>query len=106
MCIRDSFIPYAGPWIAAAFPVLTSLATSDSWSQPLLVMGMIVLFELITNLVLEPWIYGTGTGISPLALLVSTLFWTWLWGPVGLVLSTPFTAVSYTHLTLPTSDLV
>ena len=85
------FIPYAGPWIAAAFPVLTSLAISDSWSQPLLVMGMIVLFELVTNLVLEPWIYGTGTGISPLALLVSTLFWTWLWGPVGLVLSTPFT---------------
>ena len=85
------FIPYAGPWIAAAFPVLTSLATSESWSQPALVLGMIVVFELVTNLVLEPWIYGAGTGISPLALLVSTLFWTWLWGPVGLVLSTPFT---------------
>jgi predicted PurR-regulated permease PerM len=85
------FIPYIGPWIAAAFPVLASLATSPGWSQPMLTIAMFALLELISNNLLEPWIYGAGTGISPLAILVSTLFWTWLWGPVGLVLSTPLT---------------
>jgi predicted PurR-regulated permease PerM len=85
------FIPYLGPWIAAAFPILTVFATSEGWQDPLLVGGMIAVLELITNLVLEPWFYGNGTGISALALLLSTLFWTWLWGPVGLALSTPFT---------------
>ena len=85
------FIPYLGPWIAAAFPILTVFAMSEGWREPLLVGGMIAVLELVTNLVLEPWFYGNGTGISALALLVSTLFWTWLWGPVGLALSTPFT---------------
>jgi predicted PurR-regulated permease PerM len=85
------FIPYIGPWIAAAFPVLSALAASPGWSQPLLTVGLFVLLELISNNALEPWIYGTGTGISPLAILASGLFWTWLWGPVGLVLSTPLT---------------
>jgi predicted PurR-regulated permease PerM len=85
------FIPYIGPWIAAAFPVIASLAASPGWSEPLLVIAMFALLELISNNLLEPWIYGHGTGISPLAILVSTLFWTWLWGPVGLVLSTPLT---------------
>jgi predicted PurR-regulated permease PerM len=85
------FIPYVGPWIAATFPVLTSLAVSTGWSQPLLTVGLFALLELISNNVLEPWIYGSGTGISPLAILVSALFWTWLWGPIGLVLSTPLT---------------
>ncbi|TAJ23420.1 MAG: AI-2E family transporter, partial [Planctomycetota bacterium] len=81
------FIPYLGPWVAAAFPVLTSLAVSAGWSQPLITIGMFVFLELLSNNVLEPWIHGKGTGISPLALLGSTLFWTWLWGPVGLVLA-------------------
>ncbi len=85
------FIPYVGPWIAAAFPVLASLAASPGWSQPMLTIAMFATLELISNNLLEPWIYGAGTGISPLAILVSTLFWTWLWGPVGLVLSTPLT---------------
>lgn len=85
------FIPYVGPWIAATFPVLTALAVFPGWSQPLLTIGLFVTLELISNNLLEPWIYGTGTGISPLAILVSALFWTWLWGPVGLVLSTPLT---------------
>lgn len=85
------FIPYVGPWIAASLPILTSLATSEGWSQPLLTIGLFAALELVSNNLLEPWIYGSGTGISPLAILVSTLFWTWLWGPVGLVLSTPLT---------------
>lgn len=85
------FIPYVGPWIAATCPVLISLAVSPGWTQPLLTVGLFAVLELISNNLLEPWIYGKGTGISPLAILVSALFWTWIWGPVGLVLSTPLT---------------
>jgi predicted PurR-regulated permease PerM len=85
------FIPYAGPWIAAAFPILTSLAVFEGWTQPLLVMGLFALLELVSNNVVEPWIYGKGTGVTPLAVLISTMFWTWIWGPVGLVLATPLT---------------
>ena len=85
------FIPYIGPWVAASFPVLTALAVFPGWPQPLLTLGLFVTLELISNNLLEPWIYGKGTGISPLAIVVSALFWTWIWGPVGLVLSTPLT---------------
>jgi len=85
------FIPYVGPWIAATFPVLTALAVFPGWSQPLLTIGLFALLELTSNNLLEPWLYGQGTGISPLAILGSALFWTWLWGPIGLVLSTPLT---------------
>jgi predicted PurR-regulated permease PerM len=85
------FIPYVGPWIAATFPVLTALAVSPEWTQPLMAIGLFAFLELVSNNILEPWIYGNGTGISPLAILVSAMFWAWLWGPVGLVLSTPLT---------------
>jgi predicted PurR-regulated permease PerM len=85
------FIPYVGLWIAATCAVLTSLAVSPGWSQPLLTVGWFAFVELITNNFVEPWVYGAGTGVSPLAILVSALFWTWLWGPVGLMLSTPLT---------------
>ncbi len=85
------FIPYIGPWLGATFAVLTALAVFPGWSQPLLTVALFALLELISNNLLEPWLYGKGTGISPLAILASALFWTWLWGPVGLVLSTPLT---------------
>lgn len=85
------FIPYVGPWIAAAFPVLTALAVFPGWPQPLLTLALFLTLELISNNLLEPWVYGRGTGISPLAIVVSALFWTWIWGPVGLILTTPLT---------------
>ena len=85
------FIPYLGPWIAAAFPILLSLAVSDNWMAPLLTVGLYVVIELISNNVLEPWLYGSSTGVTPIALIVAALVWTWLWGPVGLVLATPMT---------------
>jgi predicted PurR-regulated permease PerM len=85
------FIPYAGPWIAASLPILTSMAVFDGWVQPLMTIGLFVALELVSNNIVEPWLYGRGTGVSPLAILVSTLFWTWIWGPVGLVLATPIT---------------
>jgi predicted PurR-regulated permease PerM len=85
------FIPYVGPWIAAAMPIVLSLAVFDGWTQPLLVIGLFVLNELVSNNILEPWLYGASTGLSTIGVLVSALFWTWIWGPVGLVLATPLT---------------
>jgi predicted PurR-regulated permease PerM len=85
------FIPYLGPWIAAAFPILLSLASSPGWMTPLLTIALFVVLELISNNVMEPWLYGSSTGVTPIALIIAALVWTWLWGPVGLVLATPLT---------------
>jgi predicted PurR-regulated permease PerM len=85
------FIPYVGPWIAASFPILISLASSPDWMGPLMTIGLFVVLELISNNVMEPWLYGSSTGVTPIALIVAALAWTWLWGPVGLVLATPLT---------------
>ena len=85
------FIPYVGPWIAAAFPIVLSLAVSPGWMMPLLTIGLFVVLEVLSNNVIEPWLYGSSTGVSAMALIVAALFWTWLWGPIGLVLATPLT---------------
>ncbi|BCU78725.1 AI-2E family transporter [Luteolibacter sp. LG18] len=85
------FIPYIGPWIAASFPMLLSLVVSPSWWTPAFTLALFIAIELVTNNVLEPWLYGSSTGVSSIALIVAAVFWTWLWGPVGLVLSTPLT---------------
>lgn len=91
LCAVMRFIPYVGPWIGAAFPVLISLAISPHWTTPLLTIGLFGALELFSNNVMEPWLYGSSTGVSPIALIVAAVFWTWLWGPVGLVLATPLT---------------
>jgi predicted PurR-regulated permease PerM len=85
------FIPYVGTLVAALLPVMLSLAVFPGWTQPLLVSGLFVLLELATSSVLEPIFFGHSAGISQVAILVAVLFWTWLWGPVGLLLSTPLT---------------
>ena len=85
------FIPYVGAWIAAAVPLLLSFAVTTNWISPLLVLGLFVVLELINANALEPWLYGASTGVSSVALIISAVFWTWLWGPVGLLLSTPLT---------------
>ncbi len=85
------FIPYIGPWIAAAMPVALSFAVSDDWTRPMAVIALFVVVELISNMILEPWLYGKRTGVSPLALLLAATFWTWLWGAVGLFLAVPLT---------------
>ena len=85
------FIPYLGPWIGASIPVALSLAVSPSWTMPLLTIGLFVVLELLSNNIMEPWLYGTSTGVTPIALIIAAVFWTWLWGPVGLILSTPLT---------------
>lgn len=85
------FIPYLGPWLAASFPVLLSIAVSPDWVMPLLTLGLFVVLELISNNIMEPWLYGSSTGVAPVALIVAAVFWTWMWGPVGLALATPIT---------------
>lgn len=83
------FVPYVGTWIGAAFPIAISIAVSDGWMQPLMVAGLIISVELVGGSFVEPMLVGSGTGLSPLAVLTSAVFWAWLWGPVGLILSTP-----------------
>lgn len=85
------FLPYIGPWIAAVLPILVSLAVSDGWTQPLLVVALYVVLELLLNNVAEPWLYGGSIGVSSVGVIVAAIFWTWLWGPVGLVLAMPLT---------------
>ena len=85
------FVPYVGPWVGALLPVLLSFAISTSWFTPLMTITLFIVLEAIASNVVEPWVYGANTGVSPIALIISAVFWTWLWGPVGLVLSTPMT---------------
>jgi predicted PurR-regulated permease PerM len=85
------FIPYVGPWIAASFPVLLSVAVSPGWTQPIATVALFIIVELISNNAVEPWLYGSSTGLSPTAVVVSAVFWTWLWGLGGLLLATPLT---------------
>ncbi len=86
------FVPYLGPWLSAGLALVVALASSQGWAVPLTVVLFLVSLELVSNNLLEPWLFGTSVGLSPFALIVSTIFWAWLWGPIGLVLATPFTA--------------
>jgi predicted PurR-regulated permease PerM len=85
------FIPYVGAWIAAAVPIGLSLAISTGWVAPMLTVGLFAALDLFIGNVMEPWLYGKNTGVSPVAVLVAAVFWTWLWGAVGLLLATPLT---------------
>jgi predicted PurR-regulated permease PerM len=85
------FIPYLGPILAAMFPIALSFAVDPGWTTPILTVALFIGLELFTNNVLEPWLYGSSTGLSPLAIIVAAVFWTTLWGPVGLLLATPLT---------------
>jgi predicted PurR-regulated permease PerM len=85
------FVPYLGPLVAASAPILMSLASARGWGQPLLVIGLFVLLELFTNLVLETVLYAGAAGVSQVALLIAVAFWTWLWGLPGLLMAMPLT---------------
>ena len=85
------YVPYVGTLVAATLPLALALAVFDGWLRPLLVFLLLVGLELIVGNVVEPWLYGARVGISALALLVTTVFWTVFWGPAGLILSTPLT---------------
>jgi predicted PurR-regulated permease PerM len=84
-------VPFVGTVVAATLPVALSLAVFDGWLRPLCVFLLIVVLELIVANLVEPWLYGAHVGISSFALLVTAVFWAVLWGPAGLILSTPLT---------------
>ena len=85
------FLPFVGPPIAAFLPIVLSLAVFHGWTRTLLIVGLYLITEIGVANFVEPMLYGANTGISSLAILVAAVFWTLLWGPVGLVLSTPLT---------------
>jgi len=86
------FLPYIGLWISAFFPLLFSIAISTNWTAPILTFALYGTLEVLTNNFVEPFVLGGSTGLSPLAVIVSAMFWTWLWGPIGLLLATPLSA--------------
>jgi predicted PurR-regulated permease PerM len=85
------FVPYVGSIVAAIFPIALAAAVDPSWSMVIATAAMFLVAELLAGQVLEPMLYGQNTGLSPVAVVISALFWTLLWGPVGLLLSTPLT---------------
>lgn len=85
------FIPYVGAWLAALLLITFALAAFPTWQQPLFVAGLFVGLEMVSSFVVEPLLYGHSAGVSQVALLCSIAFWTWLWGPMGLLLATPLT---------------
>ena len=85
------FVPYVGAFIAAAFPLALAVAVDPGWTTVILTAALFLVVELIIGQVIEPLLYGHSTGISPVAVVVAAMFWTWLWGPIGLLLSTPLT---------------
>ncbi|KKX26259.1 AI-2E family transporter [Rhizobiaceae bacterium LC148] len=85
------FVPYIGPVIATVLPLFLAFAVDPGWSLVLWVAAIFLVLELTSNNIVEPWLYGSRTGLSPLAIIVAAIFWAWLWGPVGLILSTPLT---------------
>jgi predicted PurR-regulated permease PerM len=85
------FVPYIGSPVATAFPMVMTLAVFPGWSQVGLLFALFLVLELTTANFIEPWLYGAHIGVSSLAILVAAIFWGMLWGPVGLILSTPLT---------------
>jgi predicted PurR-regulated permease PerM len=85
------FVPYLGTLVAAACPMAMAFAGFPGWTQLALTFGLFLALEFATANVVEPWLYGAQTGISSLAILVAAIFWATLWGPIGLIVSTPLT---------------
>ena len=85
------FIPFVGVPLAAIVPVLLALSVDPGWSMAIATVLLFAVFEIIFGQAIEPWLFGRRMGLSPLAIVVAATFWTWLWGPIGLLLSTPLT---------------
>jgi predicted PurR-regulated permease PerM len=85
------FVPYIGAFIAAIAPVLLAAAVDPGWSMALWTAALFLVTEPIMGQFIEPQVYGHSTGLSPFAVVVAAIFWTWLWGAIGLLLSTPLT---------------
>jgi predicted PurR-regulated permease PerM len=85
------FVPYVGVWIAALCSALLAAAVDPGWSLALATVGLFVVVELVAAQLVEPQLYGHTTGLSPLSVVIAAIFWSWLWGPIGLIVSTPLT---------------
>ncbi len=85
------FVPYVGSLISAMLPIALAAAVEPGWSMMAWTAGLYVVVEGLTGQVVEPLVYGNSTGLSPFSVVVAAIFWSWLWGPVGLILSTPLT---------------
>jgi predicted PurR-regulated permease PerM len=85
------FVPYIGSAISAILPLLMAFAVSPDWSLVIWTAVLFAVVEFTTSNIIEPWFYGQRTGVSPLAVIVAAIFWTWLWGPMGLIIATPLT---------------
>ena len=85
------FVPYIGVAIAALFAAVLALAVDPGWSLALSALGVFILLDIVVGQLVEPHLYGHATGLSPLSIVVGAIFWSWLWGPAGLILSTPLT---------------
>ena len=85
------FVPYIGAFISAVLPLALAAAVDPGWSMVLWTLALFLVAEPVTGSVIEPMVYGHSTGLSPFAVVVAAIFWSWLWGPIGLILSTPLT---------------
>lgn len=85
------FVPYVGAVIAALFPIMLALAVDPGWTMVGWTVALFAIGEPLVGHVIEPLLFGRSTGLSPVAVVTAAAFWTWLWGPVGLVLATPLT---------------
>jgi predicted PurR-regulated permease PerM len=85
------FVPYIGVWIAALCATAFAAGVDPGWSLPLETLGWYVMIEVVVSQLVEPQLYGHTTGLSPLSVVIAAIFWSWIWGPVGLVVSTPLT---------------
>src|SRR5205085_12625808 len=85
------FVPYVGALLGAVMPLTIAAGVDPGWTMPIEVVALFAVVEPLTGYVVEPLLYGHSTGLSPLSVILAAVFWTWIWGPVGLVLSTPLT---------------
>jgi predicted PurR-regulated permease PerM len=85
------FVPYVGSPISAVFPLILAAAVGSGWQMLLMTAALFGVLQLFAGQVVEPFVYGRSSGLSPIAIVLSASFWTWLWGPIGLVLATPLT---------------
>ncbi|MBL8814888.1 MAG: AI-2E family transporter [Planctomyces sp.] len=87
------FVPYLGPMLIFLMPLALSLAATSTWLAPGLTLLLFVVLELVLNNIIEPWLYGRSTGVSSMGIILASIFWAWVWGPVGLILATPLTVI-------------
>jgi predicted PurR-regulated permease PerM len=85
------FVPYVGTWIAALVAVVFAAAVGPGWTMLIWTIVLFGVTDVVAGQVVEPLLYGHSTGLSPFAVIVAAIFWSWIWGPIGLVLSTPLT---------------